>query len=73
MKGITYEPVYEENVYTKILSIVFISIQENLWGRLKHVQIVAGYFMIIREMEAKDGAVCMLVKKEAEHAVQLQK
>ena len=29
--------------------------------------------MIIREMEAKDGAVCMLVKKEAEHAVQLQK
>ena len=35
MKGITYEPVYEENVYTKILSIVFISIQENLWGRLK--------------------------------------
>ena len=35
MKGITYEPVYEENAYTKILSIVFISIQENVWGRLK--------------------------------------
>ena len=31
MKGITYEPVYEENAYTKILSIVFISIQENVW------------------------------------------
>ncbi len=35
MKGITYEPVYEENVYTKVLSIVLMSIQENVWGRLK--------------------------------------
>ncbi|PHB05638.1 PadR family transcriptional regulator [Bacillus wiedmannii] len=35
MKGITYEPVHEENVYTKVLSIVLMSIQENLWGRLK--------------------------------------
>lgn len=31
MKGITYEPVYEENVYTKVLSIVLMSIQENVW------------------------------------------
>ncbi|PHE37860.1 PadR family transcriptional regulator, partial [Bacillus pseudomycoides] len=25
MKGITYEPVYEENVYTKVLNIVLMS------------------------------------------------
>ena len=73
MKGITYEPVYEENVYTKVLSIVLMSIQENVWGRLKACPIVAGYFMIIREMEVKDGAVCMLEKKEEEHAVRLRK
>jgi hypothetical protein len=35
MKGITYEPLHEENVYTKVLSIVLMAIQENLWGRLK--------------------------------------
>lgn len=34
MKGITYEPVYEENVYTKVLSIVLMSIQENV-GKVK--------------------------------------
>ena len=31
MKGITYEPVLEENMYTKVLSIVLTAIQENLW------------------------------------------
>ncbi|PEU81814.1 PadR family transcriptional regulator [Bacillus anthracis] len=35
MKGITYEPMREENMYTKVLSIVLTAIQENLWGRLK--------------------------------------
>ena len=73
MKGITYEPVYEENAYTKILSIVFISIQENVWGRLKACPDCRWYFTTIREMGAKDGAVCMLEKKEEERAVQLQK
>ena len=32
MKGITYEPIHEETVYTKVLSIVLIAVQENLWG-----------------------------------------
>lgn len=35
MKGITYEPMREENMYTKVLIIVLTAIQENLWGRLK--------------------------------------
>lgn len=29
MKGITYEPMREENMYTKVLSIVLTAIQEN--------------------------------------------
>ncbi len=35
MKGITYEPIHEETVYIKVLSIVLIAVQENLWGEVK--------------------------------------
>ncbi len=64
----------ENCIYKSIKHCFNKQFKKNLWGEVKkHVQIAAGYFMTIHEMEVKDGAVCMLEKKEEEHVEQSRK